>query len=53
MLFFLGLISFDNLKKVSQILGWPLTDEEIDEMIDDADKDLDGFVRYIFLFSST
>ncbi|XP_063899097.1 uncharacterized protein LOC110380819 isoform X2 [Helicoverpa armigera] len=39
-----GLISFDNLKKVTQILEIPLTDEEIEEMIDDADKDFDSFV---------
>ncbi|XP_047039092.1 caltractin-like [Helicoverpa zea] len=39
-----GLISFDNLKKVTQILEIPLTDEEIEEMIDDADKNFDSFV---------
>lgn len=32
------------MKKVTQILGTYLTDEEIEEMIDDADKDFDGFV---------
>ncbi|KAJ0169862.1 hypothetical protein K1T71_014468 [Dendrolimus kikuchii] len=39
-----GYISFDNLKKVTEILGIYLSDEEIDEMIDDADKDFDGFI---------
>ncbi|CAB3222463.1 unnamed protein product [Arctia plantaginis] len=40
-----GFISFDNVKKVTKILGCPLTDEEIEEMIDDADKDFDGFIN--------
>lgn len=40
----LGQIGFENLKEVSQILGWRLSDEEIDEMIDDADKDFDAVV---------
>lgn len=40
-----GLISFDNVKQVSQILGASLTDEEIEEMIDDADKDFDGYIN--------
>lgn len=44
-----GLISFDNLKKVSKILGWYLTDEEIDEMIDDADKDFDNCVSNVLI----
>ncbi|XP_045457085.1 caltractin-like [Melitaea cinxia] len=39
-----GFISFENLKRVTQILGENLTDEEIEEMIDDADKDFDGYV---------
>ncbi|CAH2101397.1 unnamed protein product [Euphydryas editha] len=39
-----GFISFDNLKRVTQILGENLTDEEIEEMIDDADKDFDGYI---------
>ncbi|XP_048003750.1 caltractin-like isoform X2 [Leguminivora glycinivorella] len=39
-----GLISFENLKAVTEILGTYLTDEEIEEMMDDADKDYDGFV---------
>ncbi|KAF9417989.1 hypothetical protein HW555_005134 [Spodoptera exigua] len=39
-----GLISFDNLKTVTHILDIPQTDEEIEEMIDDADVDMNGFV---------
>ncbi|CAK1587814.1 unnamed protein product [Parnassius mnemosyne] len=39
-----GFISFDNVKRVSEILGTHLTDEEIEEMIDDADKDYDGLI---------
>ncbi|XP_047541982.1 caltractin-like isoform X2 [Vanessa atalanta] len=39
-----GFISFENLKYVTQILGENLTDEEIEEMIDDADKDFDGYI---------
>ncbi|XP_004926495.1 uncharacterized protein LOC101746941 isoform X2 [Bombyx mori] len=39
-----GFINFENVKKVSQILGTYLTDEEIEEMIDDADKDFDGLI---------
>ncbi|XP_022819148.1 caltractin-like [Spodoptera litura] len=39
-----GLISFNNLKKVTRILEIPQTDEEIEEMIDDADTDMNGFV---------
>ncbi|XP_026318476.1 caltractin-like [Hyposmocoma kahamanoa] len=39
-----GLISFENLKRVTQVIGTYLTDEEIEEMIDDADKDYDGYV---------
>ncbi|XP_075989464.1 uncharacterized protein LOC142985278 [Anticarsia gemmatalis] len=38
-------ISFDNVKAVSKILGCYLTDEEIEEMIDDADKDFDGYIN--------
>ncbi|CAK1556040.1 unnamed protein product [Leptosia nina] len=39
-----GFISFENLKEVTKILGIHLSDEEIEEMIDDADKDFDGFI---------
>lgn len=41
-----GLISFENLKRVTEVIGTYLTDEEIEEMIDDADKDYDGFVSF-------
>ncbi|KAH0945832.1 hypothetical protein HN011_011132 [Eciton burchellii] len=37
-----GKISFKNLKRVAIELGETLTDEEIQEMIDEADKDGDG-----------
>lgn len=37
-----GKISFKNLKRVAIELGEDLTDEEIQEMIDEADKDGDG-----------
>ncbi|XP_034100615.1 uncharacterized protein LOC117565556 [Drosophila albomicans] len=39
-----GKISFDNLKRVSIELGENLTDEELQEMIDEADLDGDGEV---------
>ncbi|KAG6460704.1 hypothetical protein O3G_MSEX012147 [Manduca sexta] len=39
-----GFINFENLKHVTTILGVHLSDEEIEEMIDDADKDFDGLV---------
>ncbi|XP_039762321.1 caltractin-like isoform X2 [Pararge aegeria] len=39
-----GFISFDNVKRVTQILDIYLTDEEIQEMIDDADKDYDEYI---------
>lgn len=37
-----GKISFKNLKRVSLELGENLTDEELQEMIDETDKDGDG-----------
>ncbi|OAD61487.1 Centrin-1 [Eufriesea mexicana] len=37
-----GKISFKNLKRVATELGENLTDEELQEMIDEADKDGDG-----------
>lgn len=37
-----GKISFKNLKRVSEQLGEILTDEELQEMIDEADRDGDG-----------
>ncbi|XP_030034283.1 caltractin isoform X2 [Manduca sexta] len=39
-----GFINFENLKHVTTILGVHLSDEEIEEMIDDADKDFDGLI---------
>ncbi|XP_016020030.1 centrin-1 [Rousettus aegyptiacus] len=40
-----GKISFKNLKRVSHELGENLTDEELQEMIDEADRDGDGEVN--------
>ncbi|TNJ28379.1 Centrin [Giardia muris] len=40
-----GRISFKNLKKVAKELGENLTDEEIQEMIDEADRDGDGEIN--------
>ena len=40
-----GRISFKNLKRVAKELGENLTDEEIQEMIDEADRDGDGEVN--------
>lgn len=37
-----GKITFRNLKRVARELGENLTDEELQEMIDEADKDGDG-----------
>ncbi|XP_054497487.2 centrin-2 [Agelaius phoeniceus] len=39
-----GKISFQNLKRVAKVLGENLTDEELQEMIDEADWDGDGQV---------
>jgi Ca2+-binding EF-hand superfamily protein len=39
-----GKISFADLKRVATELGEPLTDAELQEMIDEADRDGDGAV---------
>ena len=41
-----GKISFDDIKRISEILGQHLSDEEIYEMIDEADRDGDGFLNF-------
>mmetsp|Transcript_31973 Transcript_31973/g.42199 ORF Transcript_31973/g.42199 Transcript_31973/m.42199 type:complete len:112 (-) Transcript_31973:213-548(-) len=40
-----GGISFRNLKRVANELGENLTDEELQEMIEEADRDGDGVVN--------
>merc|ERR1711916_115931 len=40
-----GKISFMNLKRVAKELGERMTDEELQEMIDEADRDGDGEVN--------
>jgi centrin-1 len=40
-----GKISFKNLKRVAKELGENMTDEELQEMIDEADRDGDGEVN--------
>eukprot|EP00887_Chlorella_sp_A99_P008280 scaffold12.g8280.t1 len=40
-----GKISFKNLKRVAKELGENITDEELQEMIDEADRDGDGEVN--------
>jgi len=40
-----GKINFSNLKRVAAELGENLTDEELQEMIDEADRDGDGEVN--------
>merc|ERR1711881_118997 len=37
-----GRISFKNLKRVAKELGETMTDEELQEMVDEADRDGDG-----------
>merc|ERR1712110_1240077 len=39
-----GRVTFKNLKRVAKELGERLTDEELQEMIDEADRDGDGEV---------
>merc|ERR1712032_1245393 len=41
----IGKISFKNLKRVAKELGENMTDDEIQEMIDEADRDGDGEVN--------
>jgi len=40
-----GKISFRNLKRIAHELGETLTDEELQEMIEEADRDGDGLVN--------
>ena len=40
-----GRISFKNLKRVAKELGENMSDEEIQEMIDEADRDGDGEIN--------
>merc|ERR1719464_1905793 len=40
-----GKISFKNIKRVAKELGERMTDEELQEMIDEADRDGDGEVN--------
>lgn len=40
-----GKISFKNIKRVAKELGESITDEELQEMIDEADRDGDGEVN--------
>ena len=42
-----GKISFKNLKRVAKELGENMTDEELQEMIDEADRDGDGEVELV------
>ena len=40
-----GKISFKNLKRVAKELGENISDEELQEMIDEADRDGDGEIN--------
>merc|ERR1711959_21841 len=40
-----GKISFKNLKRVAKELGENMTDEELQEMVDEADRDGDGEIN--------
>jgi len=48
-----GTISADELRQVMKSLGENLTDEEIDEMIREADKDNNGTIDCMFASSSS
>ncbi|CAD7946054.1 unnamed protein product [Amoebophrya sp. A25] len=40
-----GKVSFRNLKRIAQEIGETLTDDELQEMIDEADRDGDGLIN--------
>ena len=41
-----GKISFRNLKKIALELGEGLSDDELHEMIEEADRDGDGLINF-------
>ena len=41
-----GFISVDELRHIMQSLGEKLTDNELDEMVAEADSDKDGLINY-------
>ena len=41
-----GKISMRHLKKIAQEIGETLTDEELKEIMDEADRDADGFIGF-------
>jgi calmodulin len=41
-----GLISKEEVKQVMEIIGEPMSDAEVDELIAEADTDLDGKINY-------
>ena len=41
-----GFISVDELRHIMQSLGEKLTNDELDEMIAEADSDKDGLINY-------
>jgi Ca2+-binding EF-hand superfamily protein len=41
-----GRISFKNLRKISNEIGEKLTDEELREMLEEADRDGDGMLNF-------